>query len=159
MAHVLRHYFTESRGLMFDHRRWGRNLEAKTMDWRGVGSLVGRRKGFVRPLLKHWKSCTQNWCFGLPAWTRQSRDDSTWAGCPLSGPPEQAVTDFRFGSVATATDCPHKCLRCCCWGLTLIFISISRYWSYSWPFTETPGPDSPTALSFTRKQPWVGPGS
>lgn len=45
---------------MFDHRGWGRNLEAKMMDWRGVGSLVGRRKGFLKPLLKHWKSCTQN---------------------------------------------------------------------------------------------------
>lgn len=33
---------------MFDHRGWGRNLEAKTMDWRGVGSLVGRRKGFFK---------------------------------------------------------------------------------------------------------------
>lgn len=41
---------------MFDHSGWGKNLEAKTVDWRGWEP--GREKeAFLKPLLKHWECC------------------------------------------------------------------------------------------------------
>lgn len=91
---------------MFDHSGWGRNLEAKEDGLVGeVGAWWGGRKGFLKPLFKHRKSCHAE-LMGLLTplatmlsrcgthsnseplihpevqRTRRSWDRSTWPGCP-----------------------------------------------------------------------------